>query len=149
MKRSTFLSLVAASLAVSAVAPFAFSTPTFAATPKTVTLPGDLKYVDLKIGKGAPAKSGDAVRVHYVGTLTNGVKFDSSRDRNEPFDFPLGGGRVIPGWDEGVVGMRVGGLRKLVIPAALGYGAQGAGDKIPPNATLIFTIELLAINPTS
>jgi FKBP-type peptidyl-prolyl cis-trans isomerase len=108
-----------------------------------------LKYVDLKVGKGALPHEGQTVRVHYVGWLQNGVKFDSSRDRNEPFDFPLGGGRVIPGWDEGVLGMRVGGLRKLIIPAALGYGAQGAGDKIPPNATLIFTIELLAINPTS
>jgi len=114
-----------------------------------VTLPGDLAYVDLRAGKGARAKSGDAVRVHYVGTLQDGTKFDSSRDRNEPFEFTLGEGRVIAGWDQGVVGMRVGGLRKLIVPPALGYGAGGMGDKIPPNATLIFTIELLALSPAS
>ena len=120
-----------------------------AAPPKTVALPSGLKFVDEKSGKGPAAKSGDEVRVHYVGTLVDGTKFDSSRDRNQPFDFPLGGGQVIRGWDEGVAGMRVGGLRKLIVPPSLGYGEQGAGDKIPPNATLIFTIELLAINPTS
>jgi FKBP-type peptidyl-prolyl cis-trans isomerase len=120
---------------------------TSSAAAKTVHLAGGETYVDQRVGHGATAKSGDTVRVHYVGTLANGQKFDSSRDRGQPFDFPLGGGRVIPGWDAGVVGMRVGGLRKLTIPPALGYGEQGAGDKIPPNATLIFTIELLAINP--
>jgi FKBP-type peptidyl-prolyl cis-trans isomerase len=150
MKRSsTRFARLAALAAILAAASLAASpVPSFAkAVPKTVTLPGDLRYLDLRVGKGAPAKAGDNVRVHYVGTLVDGTQFDSSRARNEPFDFPLGGGRVIPGWDEGVVGMRVGGLRKLTVPAALGYGAAGAGDKIPPNATLIFTIELLAINP--
>ena len=114
---------------------------------KAVKLAGDETYVDLRVGSGAVAKAGDNVRVHYVGKLTDGTTFDSSRDRGQPFDFALGAGQVIAGWDEGVVGMRVGGLRKLTVPPALGYGAQGAGDKIPPNATLIFTIELLAINP--
>jgi FKBP-type peptidyl-prolyl cis-trans isomerase len=141
MKRTSFLALVSA--LVPAVAPGVAR----AAQPKTTLLPGGLKAIDLRIGKGAVAKSGDNVRVHYVGTLLDGTKFDSSRDRNEPFDFPLGGGHVIAGWDEGVAGMRVGGLRKLIVPPDLAYGAQGAGDKIPPNATLIFTIELLAITP--
>ena len=120
-----------------------------AAQPKTVTLPSGLKYVDVKPGSGARAKAGDMVRVHYIGMLTNGTTFDSSRDRGQPFDFALGSGQVIRGWDEGVAGMRVGGLRKLIVPPALGYGDQGAGDKIPPNATLVFTIELLAIAPGS
>jgi peptidylprolyl isomerase len=141
MNRPTFLSLAAT------CATCALARPALAAQSKLVTLPGDLKYVDLRVGHGAVAKNGDSVRVHYVGTLADGTKFDSSRDRGQPFDFPLGAGQVIPGWDEGVAGMRVGGLRKLIVPAALGYGAQGAGDKIPPNATLIFTIELLAIDP--
>jgi FKBP-type peptidyl-prolyl cis-trans isomerase len=145
MNRSSFIT----SLFALSVAPFAGRVAALGAMAKVVKLPGNETYVDLHIGKGAPAKSGDHVRVHYVGTLKDGTKFDSSRDRGQPFDFPLGGGQVIPGWDEGVVGMRVGGLRKLTIPPALGYGDAGAGDKIPPNATLIFTIELLAINPTS
>ncbi len=90
-------------------------------------------------------KTGQTVRVHYVGTLTNGAKFDSSRDRGQPFEFPLGEHQVIAGWDEGVATMRVGGRRKLIVPASLGYGAAGAGDKIPPDATLIFDIELLGL----
>ncbi len=109
----------------------------------TVTLPDGLKYVDLKVGTGPLPTAGQTVRVHYVGTLLDGTKFDSSRDRGQPFEFPLGEGRVIPGWDEGVKTMRVGGRRKLIVPPALAYGDQGAGDKIPPNATLIFDIELL------
>jgi len=141
MTRSLFVT----SLAALAAASFAYPTCAFAM--KAVKLPGDETYVDLHVGSGAAAKAGDNVRVHYVGKLTDGTTFDSSRDRGQPFDFALGAGQVIPGWDEGVVGMRVGGLRKLTVPPALGYGAQGAGDKIPPNATLIFTIELLAINP--
>ncbi len=115
------------------------------ATSKTVVLPDGLKYVDLKVGKGALPHEGQTVRVHYVGWLENGMKFDSSRDRNEPFEFALGEGKVIPGWDEGVKTMHVGGLRRLIVPPALGYGAQGAGDSIPPNATLIFEVELLGI----
>jgi FKBP-type peptidyl-prolyl cis-trans isomerase FkpA len=141
MTRSLFVT----SLAALTWASFAFPSRAFAM--KAVKLPGDETYVDLRVGSGAAAKAGDNVRVHYVGKLTDGTTFDSSRDRGQPFDFGLGAGQVIPGWDEGVVGMRVGGLRKLTVPPALGYGAQGAGDKIPPNATLIFTIELLAINP--
>lgn len=96
-------------------------------------------------GTGATASAGQTVSVHYTGWLTNGSKFDSSKDRNEPFDFPLGGRRVIAGWDEGVQGMKVGGTRKLTIPPDLGYGARGAGGVIPPNATLVFEVELLEI----
>lgn len=115
------------------------------ATAKTVTLPSGLQYVDDVVGKGAVAKAGQKARVHYTGTLTSGLKFDSSRDRNEPFEFTLGARQVIAGWDEGVAGMRVGGRRTLTVPPALGYGAQGAGGTIPPNATLIFDIELLGL----
>ncbi|GAC1307336.1 MAG: hypothetical protein NVS2B3_16440 [Vulcanimicrobiaceae bacterium] len=112
---------------------------------KTVTLPDGLSYVDTVVGTGAVARAGQTVRVHYTGTLTSGLKFDSSRDRNEPFEFSLGARQVIAGWDEGVAGMRVGGRRTLTIPPALGYGARGAGGTIPPNATLIFDIELLGL----
>ena len=104
-----------------------------------------LKYEDLKVGDGATAAAGQTVSVHYTGWLVDGTKFDSSRDRNDPFRFPLGGGRVIRGWDEGVQGMQVGGTRKLTLPPHLGYGAAGAGGVIPPNATLVFEVELLEI----
>ena len=104
-----------------------------------------LKYIDLKVGQGPQPKPGQTVRVHYTGWLTNGMKFDSSVDRNEPFEFPLGEGRVIRGWDEGVATMRVGGKRKLTVPSDLGYGIKGSPPEIPPNATLIFDVELLAI----
>ncbi|MEO8839582.1 MAG: FKBP-type peptidyl-prolyl cis-trans isomerase [Herbaspirillum sp.] len=109
-----------------------------------------LEYEDTTIGTGAEAKAGDHVSVHYTGWLQNadgsaGTKFDSSHDRNEPFEFPLGAGHVIKGWDQGVQGMKVGGARRLIIPAALGYGARGAGGVIPPNAMLIFDVELLAV----
>lgn len=100
---------------------------------------------DLKVGEGATAEHGQTVSVHYVGTLTDGTKFDSSRDRGQPFSFPLGQGRVIQGWDHGVAGMQVGGLRKLTIPPEEGYGARGTGGVIPPNATLVFEVELLDV----
>ena len=110
----------------------------------TTTASG-LQYWDIVVGTGATAMPGNPVKVHYSGFLTNGQKFDSSRDRGEPFSFPLGAGQVIKGWDEGVAGMKVGGQRQLRIPPALGYGAAGAGGAIPPNATLIFDVELLEV----
>lgn len=106
----------------------------------------ELKIEDLRVGTGAEAKPGQGVSVHYVGTLLDGgKKFDSSRDRSRPFDFPLGGGKVIKGWDVGVAGMKIGGLRKLTIPPSMGYGAQGFPGAIPPNAWLVFEVELLAL----
>ncbi|CAN5149015.1 FKBP-type peptidyl-prolyl cis-trans isomerase [soil metagenome] len=116
----------------------------------TIMTASGLQYEELTIGDGQEAKAGDDVTVHYTGWLQNedgsaGSKFDSSKDRGDPFEFALGAGRVIKGWDEGVQGMKVGGVRKLIIPAGLGYGARGAGGVIPPNATLIFEVELLEI----
>lgn len=113
-----------------------------------VTTRSGLKIEDLECGEGEEATSGDVVTVHYVGTLEDGTQFDASRDHGQPFSFMVGGGNVIPGWDEGVQGMQEGGTRKLTIPPDLGYGAAGAGDVIPPNATLIFEIELLNIEDT-
>ena len=104
-----------------------------------------LGYVDLVEGTGPMPKTGDTVSVHYTGWLESGQKFDSSHDRGQPLQFPIGKGRVIKGWDEGVAGMKVGGKRKLVIPPHLGYSARGAGDKIPPNSTLVFEVELLEV----
>jgi FKBP-type peptidyl-prolyl cis-trans isomerase FkpA len=116
-------------------------------SPLMITTPSGLQYEDITVGEGAPAERGDDAVVHYTGWLYNngaqGAKFDSSKDRNDPFEFPLGAGHVIKGWDEGVQGMKVGGVRRLVIPPALGYGARGAGGVIPPNATLLFEVELL------
>ena len=110
-----------------------------------VTTATGLTYIATKAGQGALAKAGDTVSVHYTGMLTDGTKFDSSRDSNEPYEFALGAGRVIKGWDEGIARMRVGDQAILVIPPALGYGARGAGGVIPPNATLIFLVELVAV----
>lgn len=112
---------------------------------QTRTLEGGLKVKDTMIGTGAEATKGMAVAVHYTGTLESGTKFDSSLDRGKPFEFILGGGMVIKGWDIGIEGMKVGGKRSLIIPPALGYGAAGAGGVIPPNATLLFDVELLAV----
>jgi FKBP-type peptidyl-prolyl cis-trans isomerase FkpA len=116
------------------------------------TTPSGLQYEDTATGSGEAASAGDQVTVHYTGWLHDpaapngrGKKFDSSKDRGDPFDFPLGGGRVIRGWDEGVQGMQVGGTRVLTIPPELGYGARGAGGVIPPNATLVFEVELLSV----
>jgi FKBP-type peptidyl-prolyl cis-trans isomerase len=112
---------------------------------KVVTTKSGLKYVDLKVGDGDEAKKGTTVSVHYTGWLKDGTKFDSSKDRNQLFDFPLGLGRVIKGWDEGVEGMKVGGKRKLIIPADLAYGQRGAGGLIPPGAELTFEVELFKV----
>jgi FKBP-type peptidyl-prolyl cis-trans isomerase FkpA len=124
--------------------------PTKAPAPMTTKTDSGLQYQDLTVGTGAEATAGHQVKVHYTGWLQNpdgsaGTKFDSSVDRGQPFVFALGAGRVIRGWDEGVSGMKVGGKRKLIIPAALGYGSRGAGGVIPPNATLIFDVELLGV----
>jgi peptidylprolyl isomerase len=110
-----------------------------------ITTPSGLKYIDEVIGEGDSPSSGQGVVVHYTGTLEDGAKFDSSVDRNKPFSFTIGVGRVIQGWDEGVMSMKIGGKRRLIIPSDLGYGARGAGGVIPPNATLIFDVELLEI----
>ena len=109
----------------------------------SITTASGLIIEELTVGTGAEAAAGQYVSVHYTGWLTDGTKFDSSKDRGDPFEFPLGAGQVIRGWDEGVQGMKVGGSRKLTIPADLGYGARGAGGVIPPNATLVFEVELL------
>ena len=118
-------------------------------TGKAVTTPSGLKIIDTKVGTGPSPKPGQTCVMHYTGWLyengQKGKKFDSSRDRNEPFEFPIGQHKVIAGWDEGVATMKVGGKRTLIIPPALGYGARGAGGVIPPNATLMFDVELLAV----
>ena len=110
-----------------------------------MTMPSGLQYEDIVVGSGGSPRTGQTVVVHYTGTLTDGKKFDSSRDHGKPFEFALGAGQVIPGWDEGVAGMKVGERRKLTVPPQLGYGARGSPPVIPPNATLIFDVELLGV----
>ncbi|MBT3229233.1 MAG: FKBP-type peptidyl-prolyl cis-trans isomerase [Candidatus Marinimicrobia bacterium] len=110
-----------------------------------ITTSSGLKYTDMEVGSGESPTNGQGVVVHYTGTLEDGTKFDSSVDRDKPFSFTIGIGRVIQGWDEGVLSMKIGGKRRLIIPSELGYGARGAGGVIPPNATLIFDVELLEI----
>jgi FKBP-type peptidyl-prolyl cis-trans isomerase FkpA len=120
-------------------------TPPRKGSTMSTTSPTGLIVEEVVVGAGTLAASGQSVKVHYTGWLTDGTKFDSSKDRGDPFVFPLGAGQVIKGWDEGVQGMKVGGMRKLTIPPALGYGARGAGGVIPPNATLVFEVELLGV----
>lgn len=144
--------LVSALLAPLAISFFFSLTAVAEPTTETwITTNSGLRYADIRVGDGAEAMAGRIVRVHYTGWLKGkfgipGKQFDSSRDKSEPFAFRLGTGQVIAGWDEGVQGMRVGGIRKLIVPAALGYGRQGAGASIPPNATLIFDVELLGVH---
>jgi peptidylprolyl isomerase len=116
-----------------------------AVTGKPTTTPSGLEYWEIKKGTGKLAEKGKKVSVHYTGWLTDGKEFDSSRDAGEPIQFDLGTGQVIKGWDEGIAGMKVGGKRQLRIPPALGYGARGAGSAIPPNATLVFDVELMGV----
>ena len=150
MKRITFLPI--ALLITTGI--FSTTACSQQAAPKTeISNMTELIKTDVKLGTGDLATAGKNVSVHYTGWLYDaatadhhGKKFDSSRDRNEPFEFPLGAGRVIQGWDQGVAGMKVGGQRTLVIPARMGYGARGAGGAIPPNATLVFDVELLGVH---
>jgi peptidylprolyl isomerase len=142
ISRRTLLGASAALLAT----PAAAQSPDLSAAKRTRT---GLGYIDVREGTGEAAASGRTARVHYTGWLfengARGKKFDSSRDRGQPFEFPLGAGRVIKGWDEGVATMKVGGQRTLIVPADLGYGARGAGNAIPPDATLVFDVELLGL----
>jgi peptidylprolyl isomerase len=136
--------------AAATAAAFVAASPLHAQTAGNVTtMPDGLKIIDVKVGTGATPKTGQTCVMHYTGWLyengTKGKKFDSSVDRNEPFEFAIGTGNVIKGWDEGVITMKVGGKRTLIIPPALGYGARGAGGVIPPNATLMFDVELLSV----
>ncbi|MGI8907499.1 MAG: FKBP-type peptidyl-prolyl cis-trans isomerase [Candidatus Sumerlaeaceae bacterium] len=155
MKRSLYVAVTSALFVTLATLAGAETTTTQSSSTTTtttkaapaseeVTLPGGTKYVDEVVGTGPEAKAGKTVTVHYTGKLTNGTKFDSSKDHGQPFRFPLGGGQVIAGWDNGVAGMKVGGKRKLTIPADQGYGSRDMG-KIPPNSTLLFDVELLGV----
>jgi len=151
MKRIHLTGAAAIIAALALTAPSSISPATAqGAQAKMSELPSGLRYTDSKVGDGAAATAGRKVSVHYTGWLDNkgekGKKFDSSLDRGQPFSFTLGGGQVIKGWDEGVAGVKVGGKRTLVIPPELGYGARGAGGVIPPNATLIFDVELLKVD---
>ena len=143
MKR--LMKMVTGALMMAIIAAPAFAAKDEVKAGKTVTTASGLKYVDQVVGKGASPVAGKQVTVHYTGRLENGKKFDSSMDRKQPFKFTIGVGQVIQGWDEGVMTMKVGGKRKLIIPSKLGYGAAGAGGVIPPNATLLFDVELLDV----
>jgi len=123
--------------------------PPFVSSGKTIKTASGLQYDDMAVGTGPSPKNGDTVSVDYIGTLENGDKFDASYDRGRPIEFPLGAGKVIQGWDEGILTMKVGGRRKLIIPASLGYGEMGSGGKIPPGATLIFDVILRGVTPAS
>ncbi len=151
-RRQRALLAIVSALAITVIGgmPAFVSTAAFAQTPgKTMTTASGLQIIDSVVGTGASPKPGQTCVMHYTGWLyengQKGKKFDSSVDRNEPFEFPIGTGRVIAGWDEGVASMKVGGKRTLIIPPQLGYGARGAGGVIPPNATLMFDVELLAV----
>ena len=147
-QRSRRFAVIALAL-VPAAAGAAMISPALAQTAKPVTTPSGLQIIDTKVGTGATPKTGQTCVMHYTGWLyengAKGKKFDSSLDRGQPFEFPLGRHQVIAGWDEGVASMKVGGKRTLIIPPELGYGARGAGGVIPPNATLIFDVELLEV----
>jgi peptidylprolyl isomerase len=148
-RRAGTLSALALIAAPGILADAAFTAAMAQGAGKPVTTPSGLQIIDSKVGTGASPKAGQTCVMHYTGWLyengAKGKKFDSSVDRGEPFEFPIGRGQVIAGWDEGVASMKVGGKRTLIIPAALGYGARGAGGVIPPNATLIFDVELLGV----
>jgi peptidylprolyl isomerase len=148
-RRAGALSALALIAAPGILADAAFTAAMAQGAGKPVTTPSGLQIIDSKVGTGASPKAGQTCVMHYTGWLyengAKGKKFDSSVDRGEPFEFPIGRGQVIAGWDEGVASMKVGGKRTLIIPAALGYGARGAGGVIPPNATLIFDVELLGV----
>ncbi|HML29424.1 MAG TPA: FKBP-type peptidyl-prolyl cis-trans isomerase [Hyphomicrobium sp.] len=151
MRRLRFPLLVAAAAAVTLASSIPFNTHAYAQTQGSTmtTTPSGLQYEDTQVGTGATPETGQICVMHYTGWLyvdgKKGSKFDSSVDRGQPFEFPIGTGRVIKGWDEGVASMKVGGKRTLIIPPQLGYGARGAGGVIPPNATLIFDVELLGL----
>ena len=144
-KKKNNVWLIVAGVAVVAAAALILQPLLFPSKGSEVTTPSGLKYIDEVVGTGVSPSPGKQVTVHYTGTLENGTKFDSSRDRGQPYTFPIGAGEVIKGWDEGVMSMKVGGKRKLIIPGNLGYGPMGSPPKIPPNATLLFDVELLEV----